>query len=408
MFNKIKGMLKSKYNDKINIDLIKSSNLFSSKYYLFENSEVKIDPAKHYYYRGFKEGKSPSYDFSNNAYLRMYKDVRNAGINPLVHYLKYGKRENRRIVKDNGDSIAEIYYNTYGYFYNYNFYYVNDIIKRVNFFIDDYIEFDYHILKILIEYCKKNEFSLRIVYRKFDISTLKEVISNCNINIEYIYLNSNDYIFIGDLEYIICNGYKTAFALINSNLFDNKVFLYLNKYEDSYENNFIIMFLYNNPNVYFLTNNNNIKINVSNLIFKCNGEFKNNKMYFYNKNSFVLGLILLNYIFLNGIYDSQEYSIHAVNNNIKYHLDTDVITYNIKNKEDYNSNYLFYLTDDISGNVIIGATIEKIDKQISFILIDSDNLLKIDSITKNTHCINNIFYNFEKSMKKVKGGKEDV
>ena len=75
MFNKIKGVIKRKYNDKINIDLIKKSNLFSSKYYRFENPEVKKDPAKHYYYYGYKEGKSPSYEFSNEAYLKMYKDV---------------------------------------------------------------------------------------------------------------------------------------------------------------------------------------------------------------------------------------------------------------------------------------------------------------------------------------------
>ena len=88
-------MIKKKYNDRINIELIRKSDFFSKKYYLLENPDVKMDPAKHYYYYGYKEGRSPSYDFSNDTYLRMYKDVKNSNINPLVHYLKYGKKENR-------------------------------------------------------------------------------------------------------------------------------------------------------------------------------------------------------------------------------------------------------------------------------------------------------------------------
>lgn len=49
----------------------------------------------HYYKFGFKEGRDPSSDFSTNNYLSKNQDVLKKGVNPLVHYLHSGIRENR-------------------------------------------------------------------------------------------------------------------------------------------------------------------------------------------------------------------------------------------------------------------------------------------------------------------------
>lgn len=46
-------------------------------------------------YHGFKEGKTPGSTFDQNYYLNKYSDVKKSGINPLVHYTLYGKREGR-------------------------------------------------------------------------------------------------------------------------------------------------------------------------------------------------------------------------------------------------------------------------------------------------------------------------
>ena len=75
--------------DEENIELIRKSKYFNEKYYLLECPKVKGDPCRHYYYYGWKDGKSPSFEFSNNFYLKNYKDVEDAGINPLLHYLKF-------------------------------------------------------------------------------------------------------------------------------------------------------------------------------------------------------------------------------------------------------------------------------------------------------------------------------
>ena len=77
-------------------NLIKKSNLFDSEYYLANNEDVKnakVDPIKHYLKFGWKEGSNPSAKFDGNEYLNKRPDVRVAGICPLVHYLKFGKNE---------------------------------------------------------------------------------------------------------------------------------------------------------------------------------------------------------------------------------------------------------------------------------------------------------------------------
>lgn len=78
--------------------LIYNSRLFDDKYYLFKYDEVRqadIDPLMHYIRQGWKKGYNPSADFNTDYYLRVYEDVRLSGICPFVHYIKYGKREGR-------------------------------------------------------------------------------------------------------------------------------------------------------------------------------------------------------------------------------------------------------------------------------------------------------------------------
>ena len=45
---------------------------------------------------GFKKFYNPNPNFDTNLYIKNYQDVSNEGINPLLHYLRYGKKENRK------------------------------------------------------------------------------------------------------------------------------------------------------------------------------------------------------------------------------------------------------------------------------------------------------------------------
>ena len=78
--------------------LIQSSGLFNTNWYLKEYSDVKdngMDPIEHYVKFGSKENRNPSPDFNTKWYLQNYPDVAKSGINPLEHYILHGRDEFR-------------------------------------------------------------------------------------------------------------------------------------------------------------------------------------------------------------------------------------------------------------------------------------------------------------------------
>jgi GT2 family glycosyltransferase/glycosyltransferase involved in cell wall biosynthesis len=80
--------------------IIKSSGLFDINYYLKSNPDVRLmdmDPILHYIKFGWKEERNPSRYFKTKSYLKLNPDVKKEGINPLVHYQRHGKKEGRLI-----------------------------------------------------------------------------------------------------------------------------------------------------------------------------------------------------------------------------------------------------------------------------------------------------------------------
>ena len=73
--------------------------LLDRDYYLLQKPALPsgTDPVEHYIATGWKEGRDPSPWFSTRAYLDRHPDVRQAGLNPFYHYLKYGRAEKRTI-----------------------------------------------------------------------------------------------------------------------------------------------------------------------------------------------------------------------------------------------------------------------------------------------------------------------
>ncbi len=84
------------------------SGLFDADAYLGAYPDIRdagIDPLSHYMAYGWREGRNPSALFTTQAYLDTYADVRLAGINPLLHYLRAGRRERRAIQTASGEWI---------------------------------------------------------------------------------------------------------------------------------------------------------------------------------------------------------------------------------------------------------------------------------------------------------------
>lgn len=81
-----------------NHELVENSKLFDEEFYLKNYPNInsfKDDLITHYMIYGYKKGFNPSENFYTQHYLDSYEDVAKSGMNPLVHYLKFGQYENR-------------------------------------------------------------------------------------------------------------------------------------------------------------------------------------------------------------------------------------------------------------------------------------------------------------------------
>ena len=77
-------------------ELIQNSGYFDINYYLANYGKElneNEEPLEHFLYKGWQEGKNPSEKFNVSDYLEIYKEVQEAGVNPLLHYLRSGKEK---------------------------------------------------------------------------------------------------------------------------------------------------------------------------------------------------------------------------------------------------------------------------------------------------------------------------
>lgn len=80
------------------VSAVKKSELFDEKWYLAAHEDVamvSMDAAEHYVRIGARLQRDPGPKFSTKSYVETYPDVVTTGINPLYHYLQWGKAEGR-------------------------------------------------------------------------------------------------------------------------------------------------------------------------------------------------------------------------------------------------------------------------------------------------------------------------
>lgn len=77
--------------------VIKKSKYWDEKWYkkTYLCNYDKIDALDHFINYGWKRGYKPCQSFDLSGYLKFYEDVNYCGINPLLHFEKYGKFEGR-------------------------------------------------------------------------------------------------------------------------------------------------------------------------------------------------------------------------------------------------------------------------------------------------------------------------
>ena len=79
-------------------ELISQSGLFDAAWYLEKHRDVRdaaVDPLLHYLRSGANEGRDPHPLFDSDWYLATNPRVAASGVNPLVHYLRIGATEGR-------------------------------------------------------------------------------------------------------------------------------------------------------------------------------------------------------------------------------------------------------------------------------------------------------------------------
>lgn len=82
------------------VEIINESGFFDRDWYLAtypDVAKVRIDPVLHFLRYGRSQARNPSPAFDTARYLAENADVAEARINPLVHYLTDGRAENRAI-----------------------------------------------------------------------------------------------------------------------------------------------------------------------------------------------------------------------------------------------------------------------------------------------------------------------
>ena len=77
--------------------VIKSSRLFDAQWYrtIYQDVPLETDAITHFLSQGAPAGHNPGPLFDVSWYLSVNPDVAASGMNPLVHYLRYGEREGR-------------------------------------------------------------------------------------------------------------------------------------------------------------------------------------------------------------------------------------------------------------------------------------------------------------------------
>lgn len=283
-----------KIKDEFNILMLKNSDFFDEKYYKFENPDVVGNLVKHYYYTGYKEGRNPSEKFDNNYYLKTHKDVKDAGVNPLVHYLRIGKKEKRKIRGFTGLTISKIYYKLYHEMYYANIH-LTKRKKKTNLFVYDINDISFKI----IENVEKMTSIDRIIYLTGRQDLLKKL--SGSITLEKCYRDY--YLNIGVSDINICIDNKSL-MLLNHSCYLKKVYFYtedISNYDDEFIN--YLSYYASVGKIKIISSNKSIKIpkTIINKFDMPNSFDSINFVFDYN---FILGLEIINDYFLRRTFDN--------------------------------------------------------------------------------------------------------
>src|SRR5690606_40732101 len=83
-------------------NVIKETRLFEPSWYIQQygkSHSIIGNPLKHYLSYGVSNNLNPSQNFNTSHYLQANPDVKQAGVNPFIHYVMTGRHEGRQALR---------------------------------------------------------------------------------------------------------------------------------------------------------------------------------------------------------------------------------------------------------------------------------------------------------------------
>ena len=113
--------IKEALNYKKAYNMILHSDLFDEEFYKDNFYSSDEDLLMHYLFEGYKEDFDPSLNFNTLRYYYAYPNVKKSNLNPLVHYVLWGKNENKTIFPSSILEKQNIIEENKKYLHNYEF-----------------------------------------------------------------------------------------------------------------------------------------------------------------------------------------------------------------------------------------------------------------------------------------------
>lgn len=390
LLRKISTMLRL-WKDRKQLKKIEESNLFDADYYLKQHHNLKQKPHIHYYYYGWKNLDAPSFSFSTKKYLERYEDVLKKNINPLIHYLEVGKKENRIIEFDEkAPTMKDWYQKKYQENYDYQIMY-QDNPKRIQLFLEKTITDK--LISFLNELIIEDSYEINIInYQgaKEDFKRIKGKISYCN-------LKENNYLECSLEDIFLTTSKKVVEALLHTKALDNKIFYYVEDNTNVERLSDLLM----SQKIVILRNKEKLNLKKTKLEFQLTRkEIPTSGILYVDMDSLgMIGLDFLNEIFLRNILKAKKWQVYFKDKEIDFfQLDCHVL---VKTTPHPINHVNFYWRDEKKEDeteLIIKKKYEEYQKE-TIDITNKNSIKKLKKIEKDDKSDNTIFEQLEELWK---------
>ena len=236
----------SNYDNK-NISIIRNSQYFDINFYISKYKDVVnagMDPATHYYFFGWKEGRNPSEEFSGKLYMKL-NEGKMPDMNPLLHFETVGKNKADIIGPGNSNfncltSASELLEDFFDQIPIFKTLPVSRDTKRLNIVFNGYDKSCFFggkatALILAIQFATRYNYDFRIISQNPDPSILREFLELFELetpqNVEYFSYDSKNLLEISESDDFLCTMWENAAAVLSTPAITGNVYYIMQEVE---------------------------------------------------------------------------------------------------------------------------------------------------------------------------------